>query len=452
MGAPAREAIAPYHRAMSSSERERAAVVEGDDDEAAIGVVAPASFAARTFESFGNPQFRWYLFAMLGHFSAQQMQQMARGVLVFQLTDSFAALGTVGLANAAPRILLALVGGVIADRSAKRRVVQAGQLASMALSLTLAVLLVGDLLRWEHLLIAAAVQGGVNALTQPARQSMIPEIVGMRRLTNAIALNVAGRNTTRLIAPAIGGLLFAAFGAAFVYFVMTALYLFSVVTLSRVAARPSTPPSRPASDRRARGRGGISELSAGFRYIVAEPTIRMLLATHVVIILFSMPYQRMLPGFVSDVFGGGPEQFGMLLSVAGVGSLVGSVLIASAPARRRGRLLLLGSLAMGVLLLAFSASSTLWVTAMLMALIGGTQAIRQSMSNVLVHTYVDDAFRGRVASVLSMEVGLVSLGSFGVGLAAATFGVQYALAATSLGLIAFVAAVIVLVPRYRALD
>jgi putative Mn2+ efflux pump MntP len=107
---------------------------------------------------------------------------------------------------------------------------------------------------------------------------------------------------------------------------------------------------------------------------------------------------------------------------------------------------------MGVLLLAFSASSSLWVTAALMVLIGGAQAIRQSMSNVLIHTYVDDEYRGRVASVLSMEVGLVSLSSFGVGLAAATFGVQYALAATSLGLIAFVAAMILFVPRYRALD
>ena len=412
-------------------------------------------FSLRTFESLNDHNFRWYFFAMFGQFSAMQMQMFVRGFLVFELTGSFAALGTVSLANAIPGLLLSLVGGVVADRLPKRVILQAGQVANMIMAGGITYLLFVNQLRFEHLLLAAVVQGISNALTMPSRQSMVPELVGPARLMNAVALNTAGMNLTRLVAPALGGLIVAWTSATGVYTFMTLSYLFAVVTLMKVPARPpfvGTRMRRGGGGAAKGPRGSMRDLKEGLTYIGRTPVIRTLLFVNFLIVLVSMPYMMMLPGFAKEVLDADASRLGVLMSITGVGSLAGSLVIASLPSRHRGRLLLGGSLLLGVALLVFSASTFYWFSAAVMIVIGVGQASRMSLSNVLIQSYVHDDYRGRVMSIYMMEFSLTMFGVFLVGILAGIFGVQVVIGGTAVALIALVAIFFLFVPSIRNLD
>ena len=420
----------------------------------------------RTFDSLKTTHYRWFFLAMFGWFSSMNMQMLVRGYLVFDLTGSYAALGAVSLANAIPGLLLSLFGGVVADRFPKRLVVQIGQSVSALNALAIAVLLIADVLSYPHLLISAVVQGTVVALMMPSRQAMISDIVPPRLVMNAIALNSAGMNLARLSIPAIGGLILAAAGAAWVYFLMCALYFFSVVTLAKVPKRPiefsaedSVVPEGMPQRRGMRGggrgrggKGGLRELRDGLAYVSKEPTLRTVLIVNFLFVLCSMPYMQMLPGFVDDVLEGGPGTLGLLMSITGIGSLFGSLVVASLPSRRRGRLLIFGAGFLGVALIAFSLSTTVAVTAVIMVFIGVGQSARMSLSNVIIQTKVEDEYRGRVMSLYMMEMSLTQFGSFGVGILASIFGVQAALGGAAAMLIVIAVCAYLFVPRLRDLD
>ncbi|MEZ4502596.1 MAG: MFS transporter [Dehalococcoidia bacterium] len=407
----------------------------------------------RTFDAFAVSGFRWFFVAMLGQMASMNMQMLVRGYLVFLLTGSYAALGTISLANAIPGLSLSLVGGVLADwAKQKKYVVQAGQLLNAINALAVALLLYFDMLTFTHLFIASLVQGTIQALMMPARQSMIPEVVGLKRLMNAVALNSAGMNSMRLLAPAAGGFLLAAFGPHWIYFMMTGLYLFASVFLLPVPKVSEADVAAAAARRRSRGGGGLSQMIDGVRYIAHDSTLRTILGVNVLLIVMAMPYIFLLPGFVADVLNEGPSKLGLLLSATGAGSLFGALIIASLPPKRRGLLFLLSSAAQGVGLLAFSASTWFWVTMPIMVFMGIGQAGRQSFSNVLVQTYVEDDYRGRVMAVYMLQFSLTSFGTFFVGLLAAVVGAQIALGATSVAMIVIALGALVFAPSLRKLD
>ena len=404
----------------------------------------------RTFESFSHAGFRWYFLSALGHMASLNMQNLVRGFLAFELTGSFAALGTVFLVNAIPGIGLSLVGGALADRARqKRTVVQVGQLLSALNALAVGALLAVDVLIFEHLLVAGFVQGALNALSMPARQSMLPEVVGLDRLMNAIAVNAAGRETVRLLAPAAGGYLIALLGPHWVYFLMAGTYMAAAAFLTRVplADEPAGRPAAPASLG-----GGAREIGAGLRYLSRDPVLAPLLAANTLFAMLSLPYQFLLPGFVAEVLDGGPEQLGLLLSVTGLGSLAGAIAIASMPPRRRGLGFLLASLLLGVALVAFSASHWVLVTAPILIVLGVGQSVRQAFSNVLAQSYAEAGYRGRVMSVYQTQRPFSSLATFFVGLAAAAVGVQLALGVMGAALIVLAAGSLLALPSLRALD
>jgi MFS family permease len=398
--------------------------------------------------------FRWFFVSMFGWFASMNMQMLVRGFIVFELTGSFAALGLVSLANALPGLVLSLPGGVIADRLNKKHVVQLGQVANMSVSGVLAALMLADLLIFEYLLVCAVIQGAINAMIMPSRQAMIPEIVSTERLMNAVALNTAGMNVMRLAAPAAGGVLLALVGPGWVYMVMAGLYGGSALFLVPVRSRPDAfplPPPPVVDGHSARATGGFQQIIEGGRYIKRDRIVFMILFVNLVIVLVSMPYQMMLPGFAKEVLDAGPDRLGLLMSLTGVGSLAGSLVIASMSARNRGLVLLLSSLLLGISLLAFSASTIFWLTAGLMIIIGVGQAGRMSLSNVLLQAYTEPSYRGRVMSVYMLEFSLVSFGTFLVGVLANLVGVQVAIGLTGLALVALVLYLLAFVPRMRNL-
>lgn len=407
----------------------------------------------RTFESLIDvPALRWYLLSMAGNWSAMQMQQLTRGYLAFQLTGSYAALGGIELAAATPRIFLALTGGVVADRANRRLVLQVGQLVQAGLAAVLSTLLFLEMLRYEHLVIGAIVQGISNSFVMPSRQAMIPEIVGPERLMNAIGLNTFTMSTTRLVAPALAGVMIAAFGAQWVFATMTMLYFLAVIAMSRVPAIRATrtrPHAAGASS------GALRDVMDAMRYLRAQRVLLLLLGMHMFITILVMPYQRLLPGFVGELLSDGPEQAarrqGLLLTLTAVGALIGSLTVASLPNGYRGKLLL-GSMALfGTALLVFSQFTLFWINAAVVVVLGIGQAGRQSLQTILIQSHVSNEFRGRISSIQLLEDGIESIGIFAIAVAAGIFGVQIALAGVSIGLIALAVGLWTLSPTYRNL-
>ena len=404
----------------------------------------------RTFDSLGNRAFRWYFFSMSGWFASMNMQQIARGWLAFDLTGSYAALGLVSLSNAIPGLVLALAGGVVADKVMKKKIIQAGQLVNMVASLILAGLMLSGLIEFWHVLIGAVAHGIVNAMMMPARQSMIPDFVEDEGLMNAIALNTAAQNVMRLTAPALAGVLIAVAGVGWVYLLISGLYLWGAFSMTQVPGKQ--PPALGVQTIRSAIRDGINDIKLGFGYMKRDDVVRLILILNLGIVFFSQPYQMMLPGFASDVLGAGAGRLGLLMSMTGIGALLGSLVIASLPARNRGMVLLISALIMGVALLAFAVSTWYWVTLAIMLGIGVGQAGRMSLGNVLLQTYTDPAYRGRVTSIYMLEFSITAFMVFLLGVAANVVGIQVALGASFTTMLVIVVATLLFSPRARNLQ
>jgi len=406
----------------------------------------------RTFDSLRIPEFRDFFLSMLGQMASQNMQMVVRSYLAYLLTGSYAATGTIALAGALPGIALAMVGGAIADRVARRKVVvQIGQLVNAVNALAVAVLLATDSLTFGLLLATGVVQGAVMALMMPSRQALIPGLVPSAQLMNAVALNSSGMNTMRLFAPAIGGYIFEALGAAWVYFLMAGLYLFASVFLVRVPEERRE--TERAGSMRGEVRAAVANIRGGVSYLVREPILGPLMAINVMVVITAMPYMFLLGGFVQDVLNEGADTQGLLLSISGIGSLAGSLVIASYPFRRRGAMFLIGSAFQGFMLfLAFAFATEVWMMGVLFLVMGVGQSARQSLSNVLVQTYVEEAYRGRVMSVYMLQFNLSQLGAFITGVLAAAVGPRAALGGTSLALVALGLGALAFMPRLRHLE
>ncbi|MGE3961245.1 MAG: MFS transporter [Dehalococcoidia bacterium] len=406
----------------------------------------------RTFQSIGYLGYRNFFLAMLGQMASQNMQMVVRAWLTFELTGSYAALGVIALANAIPGLVLSMLGGAIADRvSSRKLIIQIGQVANALNTAGVGVLLVTDLLTFEYLFAAAVIQGITMAIMMPSRQSLIPGLVPGSVMMNAVALNAAGMNSMRLIAPAIGGFVLAYSGASAVYFLMSSLYLLACVFLWRVPELPRE--IVKAGSVRGEVSAAWNNMGSGIAYIVRDPILGPLLLINVLVVLTAMPYMFLLAGFVQDVLNAEADALGTLQSVSGIGSLAAALAVASMTAKRRGAWFLIGSGFQGLMLLAaFSLSTSVWMMGGFMLLMGIGQAARQGLSNVLVQEYVQEEYRGRVMSVYMLQFSLSQIGAFLTGLLAEAFGPRMALGSTSAALVVLAFGALIFVPRLRNLD
>jgi MFS family permease len=381
------------------------------------------------------------------------MQMFIRGWLVYEITGSYEKLGWMTAAGGIVGLFAAPLGGVVADRvRQKKHVIQYCQAFNACIALSIGILITRGELLFEHLLIASVVQGLAMNAMMPARQALTKDVVGLERLTNAIALNTSGMNTARLLLPGLAGGMVAALGggdgniepARWVYYLMTGLYISSVVLMFKVQVADRAKPQVPDGPI-------LRELKLGFEYVLRTPVILMLLGCNFLMVFFSMTYFMLLPGFAKDVLDAGPDRLGLLISVSGIGSLVGSLLIASMSNRNRARVLLSGALLLGVSLLCFAVSTNYWISMALLTVVGLGQSARMSLSNVLIQSYVDDDFRGRVMSIYMLEMSVLSICIYPISIVADMVGPQWAVGVSAAGLIVLVT-VLFCVPAYRNLD
>ena len=399
----------------------------------------------RTFAALRERDYAWYFAGNAAFFMAMQMNNLLRGYLAFQLTDAASALGLIAMSMAVPMLLVAPIGGVLADRLNKLALIAAAQSVIVAVNLVVAILILSDRIEFWHLVLGALGTGVAISLAMPARQALVPQLVPQHKLMNAISLQMAGMNLTRIVGPALAGLLIGPLGVGVVWSLSVGLYLFAIATL--------LPLPRHGMVARGTRRSVGADLTGGFRYILATPLFRLLILTGMVMPLFAFPVQLILPVFADDVFEGGAGSLGVLMAASGVGGLAGALIAANLDyAPRKGRVMLAGSLLMGVCLIAFALAPG-FLPALLFLAVGNVGGMLFMVTNnAVIQAKVPDEFRGRVMSVLMMSFGMMPLGVLPLTVAADLIGARAAVALSSTTMLVVLAAIFTLSRRLRDLN
>jgi MFS family permease len=354
----------------------------------------------RNFQLFFSGQ----LISLIGTW----MQTVAQSWLVYRLTGSSLLLGSVGFASQFPVFLVAPLGGIVADRWNRQKVVIGTQTASMVLAFVLALLTLAGIIQVWHIFVLAALLGVVNAFDIPGRQAFLVDMVGKEDLMNAIALNSSMFNGARIIGPAIAGVLVAKIGEGWCFFANGVSYIAVIVGLSLMRVRPSSPP-RKASP--------LAHLLEGFGFVRHTAPIRAILVLLGLVSLVAMPYTVLMPIFADRILHGGARALGILMGATGVGALLGALTLASKTGvRGLGRWVAFGCAGFGTSLILFAFSRDLRLSVAFLLPVGFCMMLQMSSSNTLIQAMVPDHLRGRVMAVYSMMfMGMAPWGAFFAG-------------------------------------
>jgi MFS family permease len=344
------------------------------------------------------------------------MQNVAQAWLVYRLTGSSVLLGLVSFSSQVPVFLMAPVGGIVADRFPRRRVVIGTQTASMLLALILAALTLTGAVRIWHIFVLSALLGVVNAFDIPARQAFFVEMVGREDLINAIALNSSMFNASRVIGPAVAGILVASIGEGWCFFANGASYIAVISGLLMMTVEPRKPVKEPGSP--------LADVIEGFRFVIASAPIHHLMMLLGVVSVTGMPFAVLMPIFADQILHGGARGLGILMGASGVGALAGALLLASRETvSGLGRWVAISAGAFGVSLMMFAFSRSFWLSCALLLPVGFAMMVEMGSSNTLIQTMSPDHLRGRVMSVYSMMfMGMAPLGAVLSGVAAGRWG------------------------------
>lgn len=399
----------------------------------------------RTFSSLDNRSFRFLWFGMLLSMGGFQMQMIARGILVFAITDDATLTAVVAMGFAPSLLVVSLFGGVLGERMERRTLIQISQGMNALGAGVIAVILLAGAIEWWHLFIVSVVQGAMFALQMPARQAAIPQLVGKERVGNAVALNAMAMSLMNIAAPGIGGLIYAVGGPETVYLVVTAMMLISVIITSFIPKM--YPTGNAAKD------SVVHNIKAGFSYLKINPLVRSLLIYSTVLALLSMPFRMLVPVFAGELYGVDPDGVGLFATMIGVGGVAASFLAAGLKrGQHRGAVFLSAGIISGVSLLLIGSLPFYVVGAALAIGIGFGETIRWGLGQALIMEETDDEYRSRMMSLVMMSFGLMPIAVLPLGLAIDAFGAQPA--AIGMAIILLIGAVLfsVFAGRIRALQ
>jgi MFS family permease len=349
---------------------------------------------ATTFRALRHRNFQLFFGGQLISLIGTWMQSVAQSWLVYRITHSSLLLGSVGFAGQFPVFLAAPLGGIVADRYNRQRVVIGTQVASMLLAFALALLTLTHRITVGEIFWLAALLGVVNAFDIPGRQSFLVEMVGKEDLINAIALNSSMFNGARIIGPAIAGLLVAKIGEGWCFLVNAVSYIAVILGLfmMRVTLRNQRPQGSP-----------IAHVIEGFRFVQKTAPIRAILLLLGLVSLVAMPYTVLMPIFADKILHGGARGLGILMGATGIGALLGALTLATRTGvYGLGRWITFSCGGFGISLVAFAVSRNFWLSTILLLPVGFCMMLQMSSSNTLIQSMVPDHLRGRVMSVYSM--------------------------------------------------
>ena len=383
----------------------------------------------QTFIALRHPNYRLWFYGQLVSLVGTWMQNTAQGFLIYQLTQSPAFLGYVGVAAGLPSLFFTLYAGVVADRIPRRRLIIITQASMMVLAFLQAALVFTGLIQPWHILVLAALLGVANAFDAPARQSFVIELVDREDLTNAIALNSTMFNMATVVGPTVAGFAYALVGPGWCFTINGLSFIAVIIALALMKLEKVTP--LPAKD------SAIAQVREGLQYISQNRVIIGLFIMVGVVGVFGSGLFTLTPAWSVEVLHGDASTNGLMLSARGLGSMIGGLLIAWLSRYQvRGKALSLGGLAMPFVMAGFALVSNLPASLVFICLIGFFFMLVINNANAMTQTSLPDQLRGRVMSIYVMVFfGAQPVGAFLAGVLAENFNESFAVLVFSIAML-----------------
>ena len=397
----------------------------------------------RTLRSLRHRNFRLLMEGALVSSSGDFMQNVAQSWLVWQLTKSPVAIGLVAFFDTFPRLLVGALGGAIADRFDRRRVLMITQTAAMIQAFTYWLAVEFEVIELWHIAALAFFLGVANTINQTARQSLVSSLVPKSELLNAIGLQSSVFNFSKILGPAAGGIIIAYVGISGCFLINAVSFVFLLFNLHQM--------DLPPWEKRAGAQSLWGDVKEGFRYLLGNRRLLYIVGLSYVIATFCAPYNRFVPVFATNVLHVGATGFGLLMAAPGIGATVAALVLASVKNLRAGiRPICYSAMGFALFLGLFAFSHHFSLSLLLLALVGFCQIAGRALSNTAIQTITPPQLVGRVLSLFFMDRGLWSLGSVIIGASGAAIGMEWTFAGSSA--ICALAAVLLLGAsrRYRA--
>lgn len=357
-----------------------------------------------------------------------QGQWVAEGWIVYELTGSKVLLGGLGLVRAIPATLMALLGGAMADKVDQRRLLMTTQFVEAASLIVLATLAVSGTIEVWHIMLVAFISSGVGAFENPARQALFPHLIERSALMNAVALNSTIHPGTRILGPAVAGVLLASMqhstgsatiAAGAVYYVAAAGLVVFAACVNRVRIPPVA---------RTANASLLQDISSGLKMVWKDRTYASLIGVTYYNTFFAISVSTLFPVFAKDVLEVGPSGLGLLYTAMGVGNLAGAISAAGlGNLKERERLIMTGIVVQGVFLIAFALSDVFALSLATIGIMGLGSSLQQVSIQSTLQLLVPDGFRGRVMGLWGLtHTSVAPLGQMEMGAVAALASAPFA--------------------------
>ncbi|HLI51096.1 MAG TPA: MFS transporter [Thermomicrobiaceae bacterium] len=387
-----------------------------------------------TFHAFQTRAYRWFFASSTVSVIGFEMQGVALGWLVYQLTHSAVALGLVTTMTAICETIFAPIGGVIADRVERRNYIAFIRLITLAVAIFLAVVVSLGIITYWELIVGAAFFGIGFGLNGPARSALLAQIVDTDTLINAVSLNSGGMNLMRILGPAAAGFLIGVINIAGIYVILALCYVAVILTILQVPRMPLAPHT---------GRRDVfGDMIGGAKYSYQHPEVFGLLLLGSVPLFFAMPYISLLPIFAERIWNVGAQGYGYLAAAPGIGGFVGALVVASmSNLKRKGRLIYISLILYGAMLAAFAVSPDFYLGMLFLTISGGMGVAYSSTVSSIVQMIIPNEVRGRVMSFYQMSFGISGLSALPASGLATLIGTPYTIALC--GILVIVSAVVI---------
>jgi predicted MFS family arabinose efflux permease len=399
----------------------------------------------RAFEALRQREFRLLWLGQASTGMAVWMDQVTRGWLIYQLTDSALQLGLVRGIQAIPYLLLSPIAGSAADRYSRKFQVVAAQLINGLIYAVTAVLIFTGRIEPWHVYVTAFLMASAQVFQQPSRISMVSDSVPPENITNAIGLNAVVFNVARSAGPALAGVLIVAFGTGGAYAVQAFFFVLATVWTGQLRAQ-----YRPSADHLSHGESFGRSIIEGWKFSWRNEAVRTGLLVVMFASLFIVPFTTLLPVFARDLLGVGATGQGLLLTAMGVGAFLSAMLIASVGDRLPRGILMLGGVALyGVVIMIFAESPWFKLSLFLMGIVGLCHVSAHALIQTVIQSYSPPEFRGRTTAIFHMSQVVMTVGSMLVGALAALWGARWAVASMGAAGTLTTIAIYLAIPRAR---
>ena len=398
----------------------------------------------RAFAAFESVPFRWLVGSLMTFFLAMQGQMLVRSIVAWQLTESELSLALVNLSIALPMVFGSFVAGAVIDRVERRKLVMISQILVLLNEITVLVLLLTGHLEYWHLLATSIVLGIIFPFIMPTRTAMIYPLVGRARLGNAMALQAASLNISRILGPAFIGLMIPLLSLPGAYACAVSLYIFSTLAMWKV---PRSVPNPDLS------KSILQGIHYSFTYVRQHREILLCLIFGLFPMLLALPIISFLVVFTEEVWQVGEVGLGLLTATVGIGGIVGSLTVAKlGDTVRRARLMMIAAMLFAAVLAAFCLSPFFWLALVLLLSANIFSNISQTLNQTIVQLLAHEEVRGRMSSLVMLSMGLTPLGVLPIALFSERFGIAVTMFTACIILLLIVTAFFLLSPSLRTLD